>query len=75
MSASQLPPTFSIVIPTRDRADLFERTLQSVFEQDIEDFEVIIVNDGSSGEHLAAYRAMESRYDARVHFVYLPHRQ
>ncbi|MCZ4303769.1 glycosyltransferase family A protein [Zoogloeaceae bacterium G21618-S1] len=74
MSASQLPPTFSIVIPTRDRADLFERTLQSVFEQDIDDFEVIIVNDGSSGEHLAAYRAMESRYDARAHFVYLPHR-
>ncbi len=75
MTASPSSPMFSIVIPTRDRAELFERTLQSVFQQDIDDFEVIIVNDGSSGEHLVAYQAMESRYDARVHFVYLPHRQ
>lgn len=74
MTAAKASPTFSIIIPTRDRADLFERTLQSVFTQDFDDFEVVIVNDGSSGEHLAAYQAMETRYDARVRFVYLPHR-
>ncbi|QID18525.1 glycosyltransferase family 2 protein [Nitrogeniibacter mangrovi] len=74
MTDANLSPTFSIIIPTRDRAALFERTLQSVFEQTIDDFEVIIVNDGSSGEQLDAYRTMEARYDARVRFIYLPHR-
>jgi glycosyltransferase involved in cell wall biosynthesis len=46
MQASQ--PTFSIIIPTYNRADLIRETLDSVFAQDFTDFEVIVVDDGST---------------------------
>jgi glycosyltransferase involved in cell wall biosynthesis len=74
MAETTLSPMFSIVIPTRDRADLFERTLQSVFEQTFNDFEIIVVNDGSSEKQLDLYQSLESRYDERVRFIHLPHR-
>lgn len=38
---------FSIVIPTFNRAEAIGGTLSSVIEQDFEDFECIIVDDGS----------------------------
>jgi glycosyltransferase involved in cell wall biosynthesis len=41
-------PLFSIVIPTYNRRDLLERTLQSVWAQDCADYELIVVDDGSS---------------------------
>ncbi|MEP7341836.1 MAG: glycosyltransferase family A protein [Acidobacteriota bacterium] len=37
-----------MVIPTYNRADLLRRTLESVFAQEFKDFEVIVVNDGST---------------------------
>lgn len=43
-------PTFSIVIPTYNRAQLVERAIISVFDQVHEDLEVIVVDDGSSDE-------------------------
>ena len=42
---------FSVIIPTRNRAALFEIALRSVLEQRFRNFEVIVVNDGSSEEH------------------------
>jgi glycosyltransferase involved in cell wall biosynthesis len=50
-------PLFSIVIPTYNRRALLESTLQSVWSQTLKDFEVIVVDDGStdgSREYLAA---------------------
>lgn len=43
-----LTPLFSIIIPTYNRANLITRTLQSVLEQQFIDFEVIVVDDGST---------------------------
>ena len=43
-------PRFSLIIPTYNRAALLERTLQSVFAQTFEDFETIVVDDGSADE-------------------------
>ncbi len=39
---------FSVVIPTYNRADLLRRTLESVFAQECQDFEVIVIDDGST---------------------------
>lgn len=39
---------FSVVIPTYNRADLLRRTLESVFAQECRDFEVIVMDDGST---------------------------
>ncbi len=41
-------PFFSIVIPVYSRALLIEATVNSVFEQVFDDYELIIVNDGSN---------------------------
>lgn len=40
-------PLFSIVIPAYNRAYILPRTIQSVLNQDFEDWELIIIDDGS----------------------------
>lgn len=39
---------FSIIIPTYNRASLIEKTINSVLNQTVSDFEIIIVDDGSN---------------------------
>jgi len=41
-------PTFSVVIPTHNRAEILGRALRSVSAQNFEDYELIVVDDGSS---------------------------
>lgn len=41
-------PLVSIVLPTRDRKDLLPRALKSVFAQTYSNWELIVVDDGSS---------------------------
>ena len=41
-------PKFSIIIPTYNRADFIEKTIKSVLNQTYTDFELIIVDDGST---------------------------
>lgn len=41
-------PTFSIVIPTYNRADVLPRAVDSVCGQTFEDWELVIVDDGST---------------------------
>lgn len=41
-------PSFSVIIPTYNRASTIGRALQSVFQQSYADYELIVVDDGSS---------------------------
>lgn len=41
-------PTFSIIIPTYNRAETIKRTLESIYRQSFDDVEVIVVDDGST---------------------------
>ena len=41
-------PFFSVVLPTYNRAHLIAQTLKSIFDQTFFDFEVIVVDDGST---------------------------
>lgn len=43
-------PLFSVIIPTFNRADFLKQTLESVWRQTFTDFEVIVVDDGSTDE-------------------------
>jgi glycosyltransferase involved in cell wall biosynthesis len=47
-------PLFSIIIPTYNRAEFLQQTLESVWRQTFNDYEVIVVDDGSTDE-TAAY--------------------
>jgi glycosyltransferase involved in cell wall biosynthesis len=47
-SALTQPRSFSVVIPTHNRARLLERALRSVSSQTFTDFEAIVVDDGST---------------------------
>ena len=41
-------PETSVIIPTYNRADVLSRAIESVLEQSYQDFELIIVDDGST---------------------------
>jgi glycosyltransferase involved in cell wall biosynthesis len=61
-----MPPLISVVLATRDRPQLFEEALDSVLNQHFDNFEVVVVNDGSSPECLTAYQAIWDRAAARL---------
>lgn len=54
-----MPPIVSVIVPTYNRAHLICESLDSVFAQTFQDFEVIVVDDGSTDnteEVLAPYK-------------------
>lgn len=67
-------PFFSVILPTRNRPELFLRALDSVLRQSCRNIEVLVVNDGSSDEFLSRYRDMEEGSDPRVSWYYQPQR-
>jgi glycosyltransferase involved in cell wall biosynthesis len=46
-SRSVARPALSVIVPTYNTAELITETLESVFQQTFQDFEVIVINDGS----------------------------
>lgn len=64
-------PTFSVVIPVYERAATVLPTLRSVADQTVDDWECIVVDDGSSdGEHLE--RVVADLADGRFRYVRRP---
>ncbi|MEM1048241.1 MAG: glycosyltransferase [Pseudomonadota bacterium] len=57
---------FSVVIPLYNKADLIERTVRSVLGQTCQDFEIVIVDDGSSDDYESALSAIE---DTRIRVI------
>ncbi len=61
-----MTPLFSVVLATRDRPVLFQEALDSVLAQRFTDIEVIVVNDGSSPDCVAAYQPVWAAARARL---------
>lgn len=51
-----IPPMVSVIIPLYNQADLLRHTVRSIFDQTFTDWEIVIVNDGSTddGKSIAA---------------------
>jgi hypothetical protein len=62
-------PRFSIIIPTRERADTLEYALQSCLRQDFDDFEVVVCDNHSSP---ATRAVVEGCGSARVRYLRSP---
>jgi glycosyltransferase involved in cell wall biosynthesis len=58
-------PLFSIIVPTRNRSETLERALAGIRCQTFTEFEVIVVDDGSSTAHRERYRSMMQGLDRR----------
>jgi glycosyltransferase involved in cell wall biosynthesis len=63
-------PTVSIILPTFNRLKFLQLTIESVFAQTYTDWEMVIADDGSTGETRAYLRSISTR---RVRTIWLPH--
>jgi glycosyltransferase involved in cell wall biosynthesis len=60
-------PFFSIIIPLFNKESFIENTLKSVLKQSFIDFEVLIINDGSTDK--SEKKVLEFK-DSRIHYFY-----
>ena len=61
-------PIFSVIIPVYNRAELLKRTIASVLRQELADFEILVIDDGSSDDIKSV---VDGFSDARIRY----HRQ
>jgi glycosyltransferase involved in cell wall biosynthesis len=66
-------PMFSVVIPSYNRANLLNRALMSVRSQTFQDFEVIIVDDGSTDSTPDLLEQWRAHFGDRLHTLWLDH--
>ena len=66
---SEQKPYISVVVPTRNRIDWLRRCLVGIKEQDYPDYEVVVVDDGSSDEVIEAYQNMMVEFGPEYHLV------
>lgn len=65
-------PLVSVIIPTYNSADLIERAVSSVLSQTFQDFEIIIVDDGSTDNTAQIISRLRKR-DPRILYTYSSH--
>lgn len=56
----------SVIIPLYNKEPFIERSLQSVLTQDYDDFEVIVVNDGSTDKGAEIVKSIN---DSRINLI------
>ncbi len=64
-------PKISVVMPVYNCQDVLEETLNSVFAQSMQDFELICVNDGSTDDSLSVLRNFQE-LDSRIRIIDKP---
>ncbi|MBS4012375.1 MAG: glycosyltransferase, partial [Bacteroidetes bacterium] len=64
------PPFISICIPTYNRAEFIEEAIQSVLEQNYDNFEIVIVDDGSTDNTRQIVESIDSN---KIRYYYKKH--
>jgi glycosyltransferase involved in cell wall biosynthesis len=65
----QTSPVVSVIIPTYQSAETLPRALDSVLRQEFQDFEIIVVDDGSTDDTRAVVEGVMAA-DSRVRYLY-----
>jgi glycosyltransferase involved in cell wall biosynthesis len=65
-------PKFSVILPVHNRADVLGRAISSVLDQELQDFELIVVDDGSTD---GSAEVAQSFGDERVRTIALEENQ
>ncbi len=63
------PPTVSIILPTYNRAPFLTEAIRSIREQEFADWELIIVDDGSTDESPQLIERLIADIHQPVHYV------
>jgi len=63
-----MKPAISVVLPVHNRADVLARAMRSVLDQRMPDFELVIVDDGSSDDSTSVARSFK---DNRIKLIEL----
>jgi len=64
-----LSPAVSVVIPLYNKVDLVAKAIESVLNQDFEDFEIVIVDDGSTDGSAQIAQGYAERLDGLCTYV------
>ena len=67
---SNQTPKVSIILPTYNRAYIIEKAIQSVLNQTYQDFELIIVDDGSTDNTEEIIKKLQEK-DKRIRYIKL----
>ncbi len=65
--ASEKKPFFSVVIPLYNKQSHVKETIETVFNQTFQDYEIVVVNDGSTDE---SAKVVESLQDNRIRLIH-----
>ncbi len=65
-------PLVSIMMPTWNREDVIERAIESVLKQHYQNWELIVIDDGSADGTRS--RLEKCAADKRIHYIYQDHR-
>ena len=68
VSAAEKKPLISVVMPTYNRADLLPRSIESILNQTVKDFEFVIVDDGSTDNSIELIQSYQSK-DKRIRLI------
>ena len=63
---AQITRMFSVVIPLYNKADTIERAVRSVWGQTFRDFELVVVNDGSTDASLSVVKRLSEEIPMRI---------
>ena len=62
-------PFFSVVIPTKNRADRLRQAVRSVLEQTFGHFEIVVCDNSDEAEAQASMAVVREINDARLSYV------
>ena len=68
MTETESKPLFTVIIPTKDRAEYLHHTLRTCSNQEYENLEIIVSDDGSS-DNTEAVVLEAARKDSRIKYI------